>query len=339
MERYVWELTHSLVRAGHRVKVICCEQSHALEVDPDDHDRIEVISTGNIGSPKPRWIYQLRFRRRADELISAMDTHDWVIHSHERSLNHHVTTFHSASLRSNAPTLLDRISPRDRAWRRMEETELMAPSVKKIFPVSYAMHETLAALYPEVRTKLQKPAFPGVGAEFHTIERTDDGKTIGFLGVEWQRKGLESLVEAVQIVRAEKPEVRLLVAGCNPASIQHLFQGWGDGYELLGWINAPDFYRQISILALPAIVEPFGMVAAEANACGLPVVVSSQCGIAPLITPGIGSIIDSGDVTSLANACVSELSRKEQPDSLGLDWDILAAQYSAAYSEILSPKK
>ena len=156
--------------------------------------------------------------------------------------------------------------------------------------------------------------------------------------MEWQRKGLESLVEAVQIVRAEKPEVRLLVAGCNPASIQHLFQGWGDGYELLGWINAPDFYRQISILALPAIVEPFGMVVAEANACGLPVVVSSQCGIAPLITSDIGSVINSGDVASLANACVSELSRKDQPDSLGLDWDLLATQYVAAYSEILARK-
>ena len=166
MERYVWEITHSLVRANHRVKVVCCEQNNALELDPDDHDRIEVIFIGNIGSPKPRWIYQLRFRRRADELISTMDTRDWVIHSHERSLNHHVTTFHSASVRSTAPTLLDRISPRDRAWRRMEETELMAPSVQKIFPVSYSMRENLAMLYPEIRAKLQDPAYPGVSSEF-----------------------------------------------------------------------------------------------------------------------------------------------------------------------------
>ena len=336
MERYVWELTHSLARAGHQVRVICCEQDHALELDPAEYGRIEVRFTGNIGSPKPRWIYQLRFRRRVDEMLTEMKVRDWVIHSHERSLRHHITTFHSASVRSTPPTLLDRISPRDRAWRRMEEMELNAPSVQKIFPVSYSMRETLAVLYPEVRVKLQDPAFPGVGSEFQPIERINEIKTIGFLGVEWQRKGLEPLVKAAHTLRAEDPDVRLLVAGCDAVSVQHLFHDWTDGYELLGWIDAPDFYRRIGLLALPASVEPFGMVAAEANACGLPVVVSKQCGIAPLIDSATGSVVDAGDIVGLAHACKNELARVEPPAALGLSWDNLATQYASAYSEVVA---
>ena len=336
MERYVWELTHSLARAGHQVRVICCDQDHALELGPEEHGRIEVRFTGNIGSPKPRWIYQLRFRRRVDEMIAEMDVLGWVIHSHERSLSHHVTTFHSASVRSTPPKLLDRISPRDRAWRRMEEMELNAPSVQKIFPVSYSMRETLASLYPEIRVKLQDPAFPGVGSEFQPIGRINNVNTIGFLGVEWQRKGLETLVKAVQTLRAEDTDIRLLVAGCDAASVQHLFQDWTGGYKLLGWIDATDFYRQIDLLALPARIEPFGMVAAEANACGLPVVVSKQCGIAPLINSDTGSVVDPGDIQGLADACKNELARSDPPAALGLSWDNLATQYASAYSEIVA---
>lgn len=338
MERYVWELTHSLARAGNRVKIVCREQASALELEPEQLDRIQVHSTGYIGPPKPRWINQLRFRRRVDQVLSAINTNEWAVHSHERSLNHDVTTFHSASVRSKPASLLDRISPRDRTWRRLEAMELSAPSVQKIFPVSHIIRDTLYELYPECRNRLETPAHPGVGSEFGPIVRTDNGKSIGFLGVEWRRKGLETLVKSVVKIRQKDPDVRLLVAGCDAASIQHLFNNWTDGYQLLGWMDAVDFYHRIRLLALPARVEPFGMVAAEANACGLPVVVSTQCGIAPLIHPDIGSVVEAGDVSALAEACELQLSRTDKPALLGLSWDTLAAQYASAYSEVIAKK-
>ncbi|MGI9319439.1 MAG: glycosyltransferase family 4 protein [bacterium] len=338
MERYVWELTHSLARAGHQVRVVCCEQSHDIELEQSALDRIQVYPTGQIGPVKPRWIYQLRFRRRADRLLSKINTRDWAIHSHERSLNHDVTTFHSASVRSKNASLLDFVSPRDRTWRKLELMELTAPSVRKIFPVSHLLRDTLAEHYPECRNNLEAPAYPGVGPEFNQFVRTDDRKTVGFIGVEWQRKGLDTLVRAISALRAKNQGVRLVVAGCDIASIRHLFQDWKDGYELLGWIDAPDFYKQISLLALPAQVEPFGMVAAEANACGLPVVVSTQCGIAPLIHNDIGSVVEAGDVAALTSACELELSRTDVPTALGLDWSTLATQYASAYSEVIAQK-
>lgn len=338
MERYVWELTHSLARAGNLVKIVCCEQASALELEPDQLDRIQIHSTGHIGPKKPRWIYQLRFRRRAGRIASEIDTKEWAIHSHERSLNHDVTTFHSASVRSKQASLLDRLSPRDRTWRRLEAMELSAPSVQKIFPVSHIIRDTLSELYPECRNRLEAPAYPGVGPEFGPFDRFANAKSIGFLGVEWQRKGLETLVKAVAKMREKDPDVRLLVAGCDAASIQHLFQNWTDGYQLLGWMDATDFYSRIGLLALPARVEPFGMVAAEANACGLPVIVSAQCGIAPLIHPGVGSVVEAGDVAALTKACALQLSRTDTPALLDLSWDTLAAQYASAYSEVIAEK-
>ncbi len=338
MERYVWELTHSLARAGHRVKVVCCEQASALELESDEFNRIQVHSTGHIGPVKPRWIYQLRFRHRAKRIVSSMDTKEWVVHSHERSLNHDVTTFHSASVRSKRASLLDRISPRDRTWRRLEAMELSAPTVQKIFPVSQIIRGTLSELYPECRNLLEAPAYPGVGSEFVPFDHSNNVRSIGFLGVEWERKGLDTLVYAVAKIREKDPTVQLLVAGCDAASIQHLFRNWTDGYHLLGWMNARDFYRRINLLALPAKVEPFGMVAAEANACGLPVVVSAQCGIAPLIHPDVGSIVEAGDVSALADACEFQLARMDTPALLGLSWDRLAMQYASAYAEVIANK-
>jgi UDP-glucose:(heptosyl)LPS alpha-1,3-glucosyltransferase len=274
----------------------------------------------------------------ADQIVSAMDTKEWAIHSHERSLNHDVTTFHSASVRSKRASLLDRLSPRDRTWRRLEAMELSAPSVQKIFPVSQLIKDTLTELYPDCRNRIELPAYPGVSPEFGPFDRTDNPKLIGFLGVEWQRKGLETLVEAVVKIREKDPDVRLLVAGCDAASIQHLFRDRSEGFQLLGWMNAADFYRQIRLLALPAKVEPFGMVAAEANACGLPVVVSTQCGIAPLIGPDVGSVVEAGDVSALADACERQLARTGTPVLLNLSWDTLALQYANAYAEVISKK-
>lgn len=338
MERYVWELTHSLARAGHQVKILCHEQSHRIELDISERNRIQVHTVGDIGLRKPRWIFQLRFQRQVNKFVDSTDASKWVVHSHERCSNHDVTTFHSASIRSRPITLMDFLSPRLRTWRRLEALELNASTVQKIFPVSHLLGETLSKHYPECRSRLQSPAYPGVGPEFSPLDRANNERTIGFLGVEWERKGLDYLVQAVSLLRARDPSVKLLVAGCEIASVQHLFREWTDGYQLLGWVDALQFYPRISLLALPARNEPFGMVAAEANACGLPIVVSPQCGITPLVTEDRGSVVDPADTKKLADACWAELNRAKQPDSMGLDWNRLATQYVVAYKEIIGRK-
>ncbi len=338
MERYVWELTHSLARAGHQVKIVCERQEQALELRRDCR-RLQVNTVGAVWPSKPRWIAMGRFANRVDRLFRTMDTTGWVIHSHEIIGVHDVATFHGTSIRARRFTLLDRLSPRIRTWERFERLELTGSPDQRILPVSHHVADSLLAHYPECANRLESPVYPGVSNEFSDISRTTDGKTLGFIGREWRRKGLDFLVTAVAVLRRQDPEISLLVAGCDPAEVRHLFRDWNSGYRLMGWVDPVELYRQIDGLVLPARAEPFGMVAAEANAAGIPVVVSTNCGIAPMITDSRGRVVNLDQLGHLESACRSVLKLRETSDQIGLTWSNLASQHGRIYSRVMELKQ
>ncbi|MGC1291604.1 MAG: glycosyltransferase, partial [Candidatus Acidiferrales bacterium] len=71
----------------------------------------------------------------------------------------------------------------------------------------------------------------------------------------------------------------------------------GPLYEERKWAA----YRDADLFVLPSQNENFGNSAAEAMACGTPVIVTDQCGIAPIIKGRAGLIV-SHDSASIAAA-------------------------------------
>src|SRR5207249_8761215 len=87
-------------------------------------------------------------------------------------------------------------------------------------------------------------------------------------------------------------------------------------------------YRDAEIFVLPSQNENFGNTAAEAVAAGTPVIVTEQCGIAPLLANEAGLVVHH-DTTALANALERVLSDSDLRARLagggaavraGLDW-------------------
>lgn len=328
MENYVWELTHALVRAGQRVGVVC-EQCFA-EADP----AIEVIELGVI-RPRPRWLAQLIFSRKVSRYVDSAELLDAIIHSHERSAVHQVTTFHGPPFLNRKNRALDFLSPRIHTWNYLEKREVCGRQVQAVLPNSILIGDQLKRFYPAVADRVLAPAYPGVTTSFSAIKSQSDGKIIGFMGREWKRKGLDLAVAIVARLRSQNPAIKLLVAGCDPAEIKQLFANWKDGYELLGWVKPEDFLAKIDLLLHPAHTEPFGMVIAEANAAGIPVIVSDQCGIAPLITDHQGEVIALEDHDRWLTACEKTLQEKRSVMPLSLSWDDLAKQHIGLYHSIL----
>jgi len=73
-------------------------------------------------------------------------------------------------------------------------------------------------------------------------------------------------------------------------------------------------YRDADIFVLPSQHENFGNTAAESAACGTPVIVTDQCGVAPYIAGRAGEVIPY-DAAALESALASFLGRLDPRDS------------------------
>jgi glycosyltransferase involved in cell wall biosynthesis len=105
-------------------------------------------------------------------------------------------------------------------------------------------------------------------------------------------------------------------------------------------------YRDADVFVLPSQNENFGNTAAEAISAGTPVVVTDQCGIAPLLA-GVAGLVVLHDEQALAQAITrvlwepglhAKLAAGCQKVAAQLDWDAPAAEMENLYSQLVSDK-
>ncbi|HEU0234433.1 MAG TPA: glycosyltransferase family 4 protein [Gallionella sp.] len=330
MERYVWEVTRELQQLGHQVEVLC-ERCHAAKPQG-----IAVHELGEIAQ-RPRWLSLLRFGARAADWLEAHPHSGWLIHSHERLGVHHVTTFHGPPFAAVFEKPFWRLLSL-RVWMQLylERRELSAATA--IVPNSVAIQRQLAHYYPAQSVKLTQPVVPGVAATTLRAWRAvaADGGVIGFVGKEWQRKGLPLAVEIAAQLRRTRQNLELWVAGPEPEQVRHLFAGWRGGYRLLGWSDKSHF-ADFDVLLHPAKVEPYGMVISEAMAAQVPVVVSDVCGAAAHVAAGSGAVLPLGTGTAVwAQAVDTQLRRPAAPPPFVRSWREAAREYETIYRRCLS---
>ena len=276
MESYVWNLAHELVKLDIQTEIIC-EETFG-EFDP----RI-VIHKIPKSKPKPRWKAMQCFR----ELVTQYVTDEFkdrsiLIHSHERSCSHHVTTFHGPPIAANQ-SIINRLIPSRRitAWRNMEKDELFSTSTKQVLFVSSILREQVNESYPELKNKKVDIAYPGVHPNVSKVNKISDDRDgpprAVFVGKEWKRKGLELAIDiidhcpqdiAIDVYGPTKKELPRRIIDHRSVTVM----GWR---EKIPW-------EKYEVLIHPAKKEPFGMVVAEARSNGVKVLTSSEVGSAEL---------------------------------------------------------
>lgn len=107
------------------------------------------------------------------------------------------------------------------------------------------------------------------------------------------RVGIDRLIDAFAAVRKELPDARLLIGGQGP--LRDSFEararelGLGDSARFLGFVpdaELPALLSAADVVAMPSQeLEGFGLVAAEAIACGTPVVCTPIGGLPEVIAP------------------------------------------------------
>jgi UDP-glucose:(heptosyl)LPS alpha-1,3-glucosyltransferase len=329
MERYVWETTLELAKLGHQVQVLC--ESCRGEIPRG----VTVHELGTMAY-RPRWLYYWRFGRRVQKWLDLHPQPGWLIHSHERVGVHHITTFHGppfASVRKQP--WWKKISLRVAMQLFMERRELRV--ARYIVPNSEIISRQLAHYYPEYAHKLTQPVVPGV---LPSVARAPhrapvDGGTIGFVGREWQRKGLALAIKIVEHLRKERPNLQFMVIGPDVTDIRHFFAHWQGGYQLLGWQSNTAHFSDIDVLLHPAKSEPYGMVITEAMSARVPVVISDACGAAAQVDLDAGEVIPlDAPISQWVNAVTRQLNREQPPPSFVRGWDVVAGEFLSIYTHL-----
>jgi UDP-glucose:(heptosyl)LPS alpha-1,3-glucosyltransferase len=133
-----------------------------------------------------------------------------------------------------------------------------------------------------------------------------DAIVVLFVGTNYARKGLHTLLQAISRLKYRK-KYRLLVVGKgNIPRYESLAQRLGvqENTFFCGFQEQmPPFYGTADIFVLPSYYDPFGNVCLEAMACGLPVITTRETGVSELMAQGkTGFVMDHPDnISALAN--------------------------------------
>ncbi|MET0728423.1 MAG: glycosyltransferase family 1 protein [Acidimicrobiales bacterium] len=155
------------------------------------------------------------------------------------------------------------------------------------------------------------------------------------LGTVEPRKNLPVLVEAFDAVAAQRPELRLVVAGPD---------GWGvpafrdavarathrDRIVRLGFVSEADRGHLLAgagVVAVPSHYEGFGLTAVEAMLAGAPVVASAAGSHREVVGNG-GLLVPPGDRDALSDALLAVLGDSVLAESLRQRGRVQAQRYS-----------
>ncbi len=137
---------------------------------------------------------------------------------------------------------------------------------------------------------------------------SDDAFRFLFCGATIRRKGFDLLLAAFDRVAGAAPAARLRVVGPRGDAAGALAGRGDERIAVTGAVSQPalaEELRRADCLVLPSRNDSYGMVIAEALACGLPVLVSDMVGAKALVTPGSnGWIVPAGDAAALAERMV-----------------------------------
>lgn len=180
----------------------------------------------------------------------------------------------------------------------------------------------------------------------------ESGRLLLFVGRLERLKGAEVAIRAVSLLRDRSHEdVRLIVVGedarngngngaahsgeeSEEARLRAVASAArvSDRVDFLGSVahhELPFFYSAADALVMPSYSESFGLVALEAQACGLPVVGSGVSGLRSVVRDEVtGYLIDGHDPAAYAERIGRLLEEPELARQMGRRGHLLAQRFS-----------
>ncbi len=142
-----------------------------------------------------------------------------------------------------------------------------------------------------------------------------ESKIIGFVGRLNTPKGVDAFIRIIPLVKQSVPQARFIVAGDGPLrnELENHAKNLGvdDSVYFLGYQKeARGLMKQMDVLVVPSIREPFGNVVIETALAKKPVVASNVDGIAETVIDGeTGFLVDCTEPIQTRSTGASRLPK------------------------------
>jgi len=185
---------------------------------------------------------------------------------------------------------------------------LMNKAARFICVSNFIREQALAKGFPESKTIVH---YTGIDTEFFRPNPlTPRSPVVLFVGRLVQEKGCAYLIQAMGRVQKFVPEARLVIIGDGPLreGLRQQAAGAVKNCHFLGAQSAEivrDWMNRSTVFCTPSVTEGFGMVFAEAQAMGLPIVGFESGGVPEAVANGeTGFLVTNRDWQELASKLV-----------------------------------
>ena len=167
-----------------------------------------------------------------------------------------------------------------------------------------------------------------------------------------ERKGIDTLIDAIPLVKKRVKNIKLMIAGKGPAEEKLIKKVKSNDIEnhvtFLGYVEEKQkflYMNSTDVFILPSYWESFPAVILEAMACGAPVIASNVAGIPYAVSDGVnGFLFEPGNINQLSEKILKillnkKLLKKMREDTKiqvkKFDWPNIAKETRNVYYTIL----
>lgn len=186
--------------------------------------------------------------------------------------------------------------------------------------------------------------------EFHPLPQGDDTFRVINVGRQGIRKGTMYLLEA--FTRLNLPDAELLLVGPVEQEFKPFLRKYKGKFQHIGVVPQSQllhYYARGSVFVIPSVEEGLAMVQAQAMACGLPVICTTNTGGGDIVRDGIdGFIVPIRDVEKLKERILYMYENREvcremgqnalKHVSAGYSWDDYGMGVMQSYLGLLRNK-
>lgn len=222
-------------------------------------------------------------------------------------------------------------------WKRARHVVALSRGLREI-ALRTSPHQVIDVIPNGIETEIFKPLPTrknGQGLKLITVSRLIN------------RKGIDHVLKA--LAELEDDSIELLIVGLGPFEVElkRLTQqlGLGERVQFYGYCPRDQLtmlYNKADVFILPSLAESFGLVFAEAMACGLPVIGGRTSGVPELVVSENGILVEPGNIDEIKVAIEKMRDSRKVREEMGVvnrgkvvsqySWTRIAMAYHKIYN-------